>query len=294
MFTHPNVFHLLLFALGYAMVSVTTGFGLEGGSNPLTIVTFRSLAVVALLYVYCRLARVSLALPGRDLWIACAIGLALCANNYTLNEALGRIPVPLGVLIFYTWPALTTVYAWLAGKDRFSWRSLFGLALAFVGLALALNVDFTAAEMTGVWFALASAVAWSVTFLLVGHFFGGRDMRAISFYMIATAALILCVVMALTGDLVWPGTAVGWLGLLTLPFFYVFASIGIFAATATMGPSKVGFYMNFEPVGALILAAIFLSQGLKPIQFAGAALVIAALFLFRPLKSDPRSAEQRR
>lgn len=288
MFTHPTVFHLLLFALGYAMVSITTGFSLEGGSNPLTIVTFRSLAVVGLLYVYCRFAGVSLALSRRDLMIACGIGVALWANNYTLNEALGRIPVPLGVLIFYTWPALTTVYAWLAGKDRFSWRSLFGLALAFVGLALALNVDFTAAEMTGVWLALGSALAWSITFLLVGHFFGGRDMRAISLYMIATSALIFCVLMAITRDLVWPGGGVGWLGMLALPFFYVFASIGTFAATATMGPTRVGFYMNFEPVGALILAAIFLAHGLKPIQFAGAALVIAALFLFRPLKPEPR------
>lgn len=289
MFTHPSVFHVFLFALGYAMVGVTTGLGLEGGGSPLTIVTVRTLCVVVLLFLYCRIAGVSLALPLRDRWIACAIGVALCTNNYTLNEALGRISVPLGVLIFYTWPAMTTVYGWLTGKDRFTWRSLFGLALAFFGLALTLNVDFTIAQMTGVWLALASAVAWSVTFVMVGHQFRGRDSRATTFYMTGTAALIFIVLMAITRDWVLPATTMGWLGLVTLPLFYTFGMIGLFVATGTIGPARVGFYMNFEPVGTLVLSALILGQKLEPIQFVGATLVIAALFLFRPPRSRARA-----
>jgi drug/metabolite transporter (DMT)-like permease len=74
-------------------------------------------------------------------------------------------------------------------------------------------------------------------------------------------------------------------GITTLPFFYAFGMIGLFVATTSLGPMRTGFYMNFEPIATVLLAVPLLGQSLEPIQMAGAALVIAALFLFRPLKA---------
>ena len=72
-----------------------------------------------------------------------------------------------------------------------------------------------------------------------------------------------------------------------MPAFYAFALIGMFAATSALGASKCGFYMNFEPIASVLLAVPILGQRLEPIQLAGGALVVAALFLFRPLRADP-------
>ncbi|MGH8701144.1 MAG: EamA family transporter, partial [Burkholderiales bacterium] len=69
-----------------------------------------------------------------------------------------------------------------------------------------------------------------------------------------------------------------------------FGMIGLFVSITTLGPVKTGFYMNFEPIATVILAAVLLKQYLAPIQLAGAALVIAALFLFRPLRAAPLAA----
>ena len=54
-----------------------------------------------------------------------------------------------------------------------------------------------------------------------------------------------------------------------------------------LGASKCGFYMNFEPIASVLLAVPILGQTLAPMQLAGGALVVAALFLFRPLRADP-------
>ena len=48
------------------------------------------------------------ALPPRERAIAVAIGIPLCINNYLLHLAIAEIPVPLVVLLFYLWPAITT------------------------------------------------------------------------------------------------------------------------------------------------------------------------------------------
>lgn len=286
----PTPAHVLVVATAFSMVGVCTGLALEGGSNPLTVVTVRAVGVVALLLVYFRLARVSLAMPARELAIAVAIGCLLCLNNYTINAAIGEIPVPLAILIFYLWPAITTAAAWLLGKERFRWRSACGLALAFVGVGLALDVDLTAAQARGVWLAVISAFAWSGVFLLTDHFFHGRDTRPAVFWMTLTGAAIFVAAIALTRGATLPATPAGWTGILGVPFFFAFAVIGLFVAMRALGPVKTGFFMNFEPIATVLLSAIILGQYLAPIQLAGAGLVIAALFLFRPPRRDALAA----
>ena len=273
--------HLLGFAISFAMVGICTGLALGGGATPLTVVTLRTLGTVALFLAWFRIAGVPLTLAPRERVIAVAIGIPLCANNYLLNLAMAEIPVPLAVLLFYLWPAITTSVSWLAGKERFRWMTLAGLVTAFAGVALALNVDFTAAQMKGVWLAIGAALAWSATFLLTSQFFHGRDTRPATLHMTATAASVFVVASAISG-IVLPQTGAGWIGVLGVPFFYAFAMIGIFTASARLGTMRVGFYMNFEPIAAVILAALILGQRLEPVQLAGGALVVGALFLFRP------------
>ena len=263
------------------MTGVCTGLALGAGANPLTVVTVRTIMTVALLLVWLRFAGVRLALPRRDLGIALAIAVPMTINNYLINAAFAEIPVPLVVLIFYLWPAITTLGIWVLHKEKPRGRTAAGLALAFAGVALALNVDFTAAQTRGVAFALGASLMWSTVFLLTGHFFRGRDTRVPTFYMMLTALVVFLAACLATGAIHFPKSNAGWAGLAAIGPCYAFALIGLFAATARLGPGRVGFYMNFEPVAAVLLAAAILGQTLAPVQLSGAALVICALFLFR-------------
>jgi drug/metabolite transporter (DMT)-like permease len=280
-------FHLLAFAVSFSMVGICIALALAGGSNPLTVVTARAAVTVLALAGWLRFAGLPLAMTRRDLVLATLIALPLTANNYLLNAAFGELPVPLVVLIFYLWPALTTAVSWLLGRERFRWATATGLVLAFAGVALALKVDFTAAQMKGVWYALGASLTWSATFLLIGHFFRGRDTRVPTFYMVLTALTIFIAALAISGALQLPHTRPGWIGISGTGLFYAFALIGLFTATARIGPIRAGFYMNFEPIATVLLAALILGQTLAPVQLAGAALVICALFLFHFSRASP-------
>lgn len=274
--------HLLAFAVSFAMVGVCSGLALQGGADALTVVTARQLVAVLLLLAWFRLASVSLAMPGRDLGRAVLIALPLALNNYLINAAFVEIPVPLAVLIFYLWPALATAASWALGREPFRWRTALGLGAAFAGVALALNVPFSAAQMKGVALALGAALSWTAAFLLTGHFFHGRDTRVATLYMSAVSLVIFLVACLAAGGVRLPEGVRAWAGLAAVGFFYVFALIGLFAATVRVGPMRTGFYMNFEPVAAVLLGALVLGQTLAPVQLAGAAMVVGALFLFRP------------
>ncbi len=186
----PTPIHLLVFAVSFAMVGICTALALDSGANPLTVVTIRTLGTVALMTAVFVLTKVNLSMNPRDRLIAIAIGIPLCINNFLINSAIAELPVPLVVLIFYLWPAITSAASWLLRKEPFRWRGLAGLALAFAGVALALNVDFSAAQAKGVWLAAGAAVNWSIVFMLTSHFVHGRDTLAPTLTMNLTAAAV--------------------------------------------------------------------------------------------------------
>jgi drug/metabolite transporter (DMT)-like permease len=278
----PAPAHLLAYATSFAMVGICTALALRGGSTPLTVVTVRWLGTLALFAAYFRLVGAPLALPGRERVTASLIAVPLCVNNYCLNAAIAEIPVPLVVLIFYLWPALTTIASWALRTERFRGSGLAGLVLAFSGVALALDADLGAGQLKGVALALTGACAWSAVFLLMHHFFRGRDTRPATLHMALTAAALFVALSAIAGTFTLPATHAGWAGLAGVAVFYAFGIIGIITATVKLGPARTGFFMNFEPIAALLLSALLLGQTLAPVQLAGAALVILALFLFRP------------
>ena len=283
----PTPFHLLVFAVSFSMVGICTALALQSGANPLTVVTIRTLGTATLMFGFFFLSKVVLSMGRRDRLIAIALGIPLSINNFLINSAIAEIPVPLVVLIFYLWPALTGATSWLLRKEPFRWRGLAGLLLAFSGVALALDVHFESGQAKGVWFAVGAAVNWTIVFMLTSHFFQGRDTRAPTLTMILTAAVIFVAACLITGNVQQPMTTLGWSAALGTAAFYAFGMIGIFAATVRIGPSRTGFYMNFEPIAAVLLAALILGQTHAPIQLVGAALVISALFLFRPPATAP-------
>ena len=263
-------------------MGVCTALALRGGSNTLTIVTLRAFGTLAILLVYFRAAGVPFGLALRERKIATAVAIPLCVNTYCINEAINQIPVPLAILIFYLWPAIVTAVSWTSGAEPFRWRGAIGLVLAFLGIALALNVDLTAAEGLGALYALVAAFAWSAVFLLTHSFFRGRDTRPMILHMTGVSAIAFALAVLTAGAWQLPALPVGWIGVAGMTLFYALGTIGIFAATAIAGPMRVGFVMNFEPVATVVFSALILDQRLAPIQLAGAALVILALFLFRP------------
>jgi drug/metabolite transporter (DMT)-like permease len=274
--------HVLIFAFLLSLVGIFTQLALAGGGNTVTVVAFRTLGVLALTGVFLRFTGVPLRLPSRDRNLSLALGLLLAVNNYSITRSIELVPVPLMVLVFYTYPVMTSLASWITGTERFSVRGALAVLLAMAGLALALQTDFSGQNALGIGFAVLGAISWSAMLLLTGHYFRGSDPRSRTLYMNITVAVVFVVACALS-EVAFPNTPLGWFGLATLPLAFAIGIIGLLVAAASLGPMKSAFYMNFEPVVSILLSALILDQRLAPIQLAGAALVIVALFLFRPL-----------
>jgi len=278
--------HALLFALLLSTVSVLTQIAFAAGSNALTVVVVRN-AVGALAVAVCLMAmRAPLSLSRRDHLVAAAIGVVLALNNLTLNMAIERVPVPVAILAFYTFPVWMAVWAWLRGHERFSLSSAFGVVLAFAGITLTLGVAPVLPDPVGVALALGSALLWSSVMVLSGHFLATANIHARSLHMLVAAAVATLLMLLAFGTPRLPEGAPGLAALAAVPIVFGLSMLGVLWVTARLGPMRASFWMNIEPLAAIVLSALFLGQTLTLLQLVGAGLVIVSLVIFRPPAKD--------
>jgi drug/metabolite transporter (DMT)-like permease len=272
---------VLLVATVYSLMSVCARLAYDAGSNALTVVALRSTLVGLALWAFLSARGIPCRLPPRDRWRALALGAVLAFGTFTLNKAIEVIPVTIAILIFYTYPLLTSILAWFTGTERFSLRVVVSLLLAFIGFALTLQFKAGPLSYAGLAYASVGAIGWGLLMFLSGRFFPGGDSRPRTLHMLLSAAALFALACALTGDIALPGTSKGWVGFVSTPLCYSFTIIGTMAAVSAIGAMKTSFYLNFEAVTTILFSAVILDQYLTAVQFVGAMLVILALTIFK-------------
>src|SRR5207247_343922 len=75
-----------------------------------------------------------------SLLVAIIVGLLVAVQSFCLYSAVARIPVALALLVFATFAVLYILLCWVLGKEAPPLRALAAVPVAFVGLALALDV----------------------------------------------------------------------------------------------------------------------------------------------------------
>jgi drug/metabolite transporter (DMT)-like permease len=88
--------------------------------------------------------------------------------------------------------------------------------------------------------------------------------------------------VAVSGEVWFPKTSVGWSGLIDSSLCYAAAMTSVLFAASALGATRVALVMNVEPVASLVLTYFILGERLGPFQLFGVALVVASIFLFRP------------
>lgn len=273
-------------AISFAANTATSPIATEGGSNVLTFLAVRSVAAALLVLTLLVWTRSSLRLTPRRRWAAVGVGTILACYSVALLSAIQFIPIALAVLIFYTFPILTTLFLWIRGRERATWTAGAALLVAFVGLVLALDLGDPALDLRGIGLAGLSALGITTVVLLNSRLVGGGDSRPITLHMLSAASIVFIVVTALLGEFALPETARGWWAFSIGPLFYAFAIVTLFIAMSILGPIRTAMTMNLEPVSSMVFGFLLLSQALDGLQIVGAALVIIAVLAIQRAKGE--------
>ena len=263
-------------AAGFASLGILIKCAFAGGANISTILAGRFLIAACFLLLYLKLRRVSLVISPKttlQLTLMGAVGYGGMSMLYA--NAIHFLPASLTGMLLYTYPALVTVLAVLAGDERFTLQKGAALLLCSAGLVLLLGASFDGARLEGVLSVLGAAVIYSGYIVIGNRILKDLDPLVTSLYVCGSAGLaFLCYGLA-SGELLLTMSPAGWLSILGIAVFpTLFGVIGFFAGLRLIGATNASLISTLEPLFTVILSALLLAERITPRQGAGGAVLL--------------------
>ena len=199
------------------------------------------------------------------------------------------MPAGLSSLVIQTQVFFTIGLAawWL--RDRFQRSSLGGAAIAAAGIAVLAAHKMSAGAtttLTGFFLVLGAAIAWAVGNVIAKHAAGRAEVDMLG--LVVWASLAAPAPLAVASWYFEGGPQVitaivnmrwqTWACVLFMSYFATLFGLGLWNVLLHRYPTAVITpFALLIPVSGLVSGAIFLGEGLAPVQFAGVALVLAGL-----------------
>jgi drug/metabolite transporter (DMT)-like permease len=248
------------------------------------------LALVALL----ALGRRS-ALPARGervrVFLFGAVGYAV--ESALFYAGLERGTAAAVTLLFYSYPAVVTIADLVLTRTRPARQVVFALVLAAGGAGVIAagsgNVDISGA---GVAFSLAAAASFAVYLLAGDRLLHRTDSLRIAAGTAVGASASLLTFAVARGQFHVPTDR--WDQLLVYGGATASAFAFMFAALRRLGSQRTSVLLTLEAVFAIVLAAVFLGEGLGGAQALGGAAVLAAAVIISltPLRPPVEAAAE--
>jgi drug/metabolite transporter (DMT)-like permease len=240
------------------------------------------------LFVLLRWREGSVGLPRRDLIPICGLG-ALGFGLYQILWTTGLTTVPAGdsALIIASTPVLVAFLAVLAHSDVLTPAKVLGGITSFVGVAIVIGSGqglSLGSSVAGEAITLLAALCWSV-YLAFGAPFLGRQspLRATAWATLAgtvVLAPLATVQLAAAGVSSIPADAIGavlYSGFLAAGVSNVVVQNGV----KVIGPTRTSAYQFLVPALAVVLAAVLLSEPIRPGQVIGGVVIVAGVLITR-------------
>ncbi|MBV9968577.1 MAG: DMT family transporter [Xanthobacteraceae bacterium] len=272
---------VLIAAVMFSVSDIAGKYSLETGSDVLTLLSFRSVVGIALLFGWMRLGSAPATLPVRPKWISIGLGLLLTLNLFWVFKAIELVPVSIAILTYFIYPLLTGLAGAVTGIDRMTWRGFIAAVVAFVGLSLIIGAHPVQLEVLGLLAAVGAAFARMAMLLVTRATLVGADARLVTWYTLWSSMAVFVGVSLATWNWHAPHTAVGWVAFVGIGFTTTTAILTLYVSTQRIGPFRTALFMNLEPLITAVLSAILLGDHLTAIQMAGGVIMIAALCAFQ-------------
>jgi drug/metabolite transporter (DMT)-like permease len=248
------------------------------GGTPQALIGVRLTLVFFGLLAFALLFRRPMRLEPKPRAIACALGVLLCFQTLSIYASFLYIPISLSILIEYLYPLLVAVLMWAVAREPLSPVKLGAIATAFLGLALILRVSWGTLDPFGIALSAFSAVALSVIIVTTNHVLKGADSLRLMLHMQPCGAAVGMAVFLATDTFVLPATDWGMACLIGIAVLNGTALFSVFSALPMTGPTRLSLALTAEPVFVVGLAAALHGETLSPVQAAGGALIVGAIF----------------
>ena len=182
-------------------------------------------------------------------------------------------------------PIFVTLGGWLLFRQRVTRLFLIGMVTALAGATVLIGPSFgvSGRHLAGDALGVLTAVFYGAYFLAIKHLRASTISTArIMAWSSAITAIALLPVALVSGEVMLPHGAHGWMVLFGLALLCQVAGQGLIAwAMAHLPASFSAVSLLIQPVLATSYAWMILGERIGPVQFVGAAIVLVGIYFAR-------------
>lgn len=230
-----------------------------------------------------------LRLPASDLAQCLALGvLGVAASNYFYYVAIQKTSVAIAIILQYTAPIWVLLYVVARRQQRLSTQKVVAVAVAIAGIVFTIGIvrANSASPLRFNSYGIAAAMVASFSFAfynVAGHGILTRyDRWRVLTWTLVSASAFWLVINPPWRVVAAHYSSAQWLFLFVFSMISVLGSFSLyFLGLQHLEPTRAIIASCLEPVFSILLAAIFLGEGVRPIQTTGIVLVLSAIVIIQ-------------
>jgi drug/metabolite transporter (DMT)-like permease len=256
------------------------------GFSPLAVVAFRTTGAALLLLI-------PLLIFGRKYLYIYPVGLIGCIAAGVINgigsilyyTALSRLDASVGQLLYSFYPLFVAFWL-LLDRHPLSRLTIFRLGLALPGIYLLLQNGGAPVDLIGAVMMLGAAILYALHLIINQRILYEVPAPTVAFYTLSAMAITVTIAYMLF-DRQLPVTNVTWWPILAMAMITFLSRLALFQGVKHLGGLQTAILGLGELVITIILSMIWLGDRLSLIQWIGAGLLSASLFLVGYDKMTP-------
>lgn len=277
-----GVLYVALSSLGFSIIPILATLGFSADMAAGTMVFYRFFLAACLFFVYCLAKRQSLLFQERKNYRYLIIaGIIYSTQCILFFSAFYYISAAVGEVIFYIYPVFVSVLSAIFLKEKITKFKVIGILAAFVGISVVLYAPGGGIQMKGAVLVILSALASSCYFTFNKKYTSLIDTPILMTYICAVCAGVSLFYSLFRGEFTIPSDWKIWLNIGALAVWSTV--IGLFCLMKGLKLLEAGMASIVsltEPVFTILLSYLILGIALTSMQIAGAAVVIAAIYIY--------------
>ena len=240
-------------------------------------------SIFLLLVVFARRTGIDMSAVKRNWWKLLLSGGCIGVNWILLFEAYRFTTVATATLCYYLQPVIVVLGSALVLKEKLSIRKLLCVLVAILGMipvSGVLESIPTAGEVTGILLATGAALLYGIN-ILTNKTMQGLSPFDMTIFCMITATLTLLPYTLLTEDwsaIVWEPQSL--LLLLVVGIIHTGVAYALYySALEKMKAQEVAIYGYIDPICAILLSALLLSEPLTAGIVIGAVMILGATYI---------------
>lgn len=251
----------------------------QAGLNGPLLVFYRVFIMLALVAAAVAIWRTSLSVPRAERRALLLFGVTSALVGSAYLSSVAFLPVTVAAVVFFTYPVLIVMAEPFVTRSRFRPERLAAACAAFIGVAMVVGPDMHGLDPRGLLLALGASLGAATQFFAASAL-AGTPLAARLFWSHLLILPVTAAILAVTGGFLPPGAfALAPIAAAVTIGGYLLGFLLQVIALTRISPGAAGLAFCAEPVCAVLIAAVVLGERLGPLQYAGCALVVAALVI---------------